>query len=724
MFSQNSQSLCNEISGLKVMPPKGSKRRGRKRRPRSPELWGDGLPPPPPLPPPRSPSPPPPPEEEAEEPEEEAAEEEAAEEEEEAEEEVEEAEEPRPKARAPKKLPAFSKEAAVEDPPRPVMTTPFNGYNVIPGPPIEKELTWLHFVYPITNAEPVAVLNEFEYTRTHELYSIYSREFYDRIPLVPMRKQSIKYRHLRDIPICMRCFRRFGPPQEQQRLIEFANRSLLAARTVERERGIKRKRIETVEMRLSARSTNEFTVPFNRAPEPDDSGGRLFLNARKNCHICTVCETTLRNAGKLISLQATAPKDKKEGVSTATLKRLLRRNPPTREQVAEAFERWKANIQGHPGGLGAPLAVPKLRSSVIAVPGKEALATAVTKQVDNEIKLKDLIQSKLQDSGIKAEDVLVSGAEAFFLIKNPHTGKNDLRTLRQSRFWILINTFRRLTPDTKVSEANIFRDALNDTFSDRGLKRAMKFNQLEENGRFSMDSFEDHVIKVRVQGGVEIGPVNSFLHAHLMLTIDHISNISVGLQRDTALSKAYEDDCLENQFNESFARRMRKLGEDTLEIWHSQLDAARKQLEQVLKERDEFYELINQEGRQFTPEDDLELMRLNDREETELKPLIKAHELKIAHNPPESWEPARAILMFDFMPEERFISKMQAYMVKAMPETQRKELLNKWAGQNPEDHTLDFVYSVLDDRRATNAAPPAQADTSQAFVMGNGAMYR
>lgn len=559
----------------------------------------------------------------------------------------------------------------------------------------EEERSWLYFVAPVGPAEPVAVLRKENYEHPDTLYSIYSKEYYERIPIVPMRIQSLKYRNLKHTPICMRCFRYFGLYEDTERLIALANESSLA---------------QGKNRLLSAEVTNKATATLSIDPEDKK---KRFLEAaglqpkQKKAlqrpedrydmgrHICQQCRNVLKNAKKLILLKNMGTDKKHKDLSKTkkqkTLRAMFNRKAPKKE-VEHAREQWQARIRGQSGALQAPLRVPKLRSAIFAVPKYDEMNEAVEQQEKNKMALDDLIKAKLKDAGLSAEQILVSGVEAFFLIKNKVTGQADLRPLRQSRFWILVNTFRRLNAETKLHEANLFRRALQDTFSDAGLIRAIKFNMLEDDRRFSKDTFKGHIIKARVQGGVEIGPTFSFLHAHIMLTIDHFSNITVALQRDTAVSQAYPEDCLEAQFNENYRRRFEEYGKNVIDMWTEEKESAE-------------YELANNNK-----------MNRDKRETLEL--LIADLELKIRDNPPERWHPRPAVLMFELIPEERYISKIQAYMVKTMPEAQRREMLKR-AG-NTEGQLANFVYSVLDERAAQGAhgEPQVSADSSGAFVMG------
>eukprot|EP00741_Cyanophora_paradoxa_P024760 tig00000270_g23903.t1 len=99
-------------------------------------------------------------------------------------------------------------------------------------------------------------------------------------------------------------------------------------------------------------------------------------------------------------------------------------------------------------------------------------------------------------------EISETGRSVFILNKKNPDGSTryDIRQARQSRYWVL---------------------------SDAEFYKFIRFNMKEENGKYKDDTYANAIIGIRVQGGVEVGPTDGALHAHVLVTIDHISNLQV-----------------------------------------------------------------------------------------------------------------------------------------------------------------------------------------------------
>eukprot|EP00741_Cyanophora_paradoxa_P024271 tig00021761_g23438.t1 len=78
-----------------------------------------------------------------------------------------------------------------------------------------------------------------------------------------------------------------------------------------------------------------------------------------------------------------------------------------------------------------------------------------------------------------------------------------------------------------ITEINETVARLAQVLSDAEFYKFIRFNLKEEDGKYKDDTFANAIIGIRVQGGVEVGPTDGCLHAHVLVTIDHISNLQV-----------------------------------------------------------------------------------------------------------------------------------------------------------------------------------------------------
>eukprot|EP00741_Cyanophora_paradoxa_P015207 tig00020852_g14678.t1 len=148
------------------------------------------------------------------------------------------------------------------------------------------------------------------------------------------------------------------------------------------------------------------------------------------------------------------------------------------------------------------------KAKIVAAPSMEDLMAtfADAQEVKQNIEKAKTGLQAAQANGLEALEKVITeisetGRSVFILNKKNPDGSTryDIRQARQSRYWVL---------------------------SDAEFYKFIRFN-MKESGKYKDDTYANAIIGIRVQGGVEVGPTDGALHAHVLVTIDHISNLQV-----------------------------------------------------------------------------------------------------------------------------------------------------------------------------------------------------
>eukprot|EP00741_Cyanophora_paradoxa_P022337 tig00021441_g21565.t1 len=158
---------------------------------------------------------------------------------------------------------------------------------------------------------------------------------------------------------------------------------------------------------------------------------------------------------------------------------------------------------------------------------KRGDTTAVSAQAQNQMAQTSTIAPGSGQEKIRKQDIAAPDMSRIDEILRKSTDtRYDIRQARQSRYWVLFNTHKRLGA-AREFEVEAFRGSLAQVLSDAEFYKFIRFNLKEEDGKYKDDTFANAIIGIRVQGGVEVGPTDGCLHAHVLVTIDHISNLQV-----------------------------------------------------------------------------------------------------------------------------------------------------------------------------------------------------
>eukprot|EP00741_Cyanophora_paradoxa_P019830 tig00000217_g19138.t1 len=213
-----------------------------------------------------------------------------------------------------------------------------------------------------------------------------------------------------------------------------------------------------------------------------------------------------------------------------------------------------------------------------------------------------------------------TGRSVFILNKKNADGSTryDIRQARQSRYWVLFNTHKRLGA-AREFEVEAFRGSLAQVLSDAEFYKFIRFNLKEEDGKYKDDTFANAIIGIRVQGA-----------------------------------------------------------------WNC--SKRRADAERILQNA----ELI----------DDLNRGRIG-----------------MGKDPPT--------ILAELIPEENYGGRLQEYLTKTLPETQRRDLLKQWSharNQNNTDNNTDgYLFSIFQTESAPSDDPRFAPQAAEIGGLGRGA---
>lgn len=215
------------------------------------------------------------------------------------------------------------------------------------------------------------------------------------------------------------------------------------------------------------------------------------------------------------------------------------------------------------------------------------------------------------------QTVLEDGT-AYYLIKG------ELRELRQSKYWVTINMRRYVHAlEDLRNYVQAFKSALESLFTDKVFCQMIAWRRTTE---FEKDTYSDHVRLIRVYGGLEVGKVQKYLHVHLLCTIDHLSNIQVAWHKCAEYVKG--------RINEWWKGHRAKL----LEYVDREINELRDRPE-LLEQEKAFREAIQSRG-----------------EYVQGVPTVQ----------------------FSLLPEDRYLEKLHAYIVKDLNQNERRSALRRF----------------------------------------------
>eukprot|EP00741_Cyanophora_paradoxa_P019702 tig00021137_g19019.t1 len=535
---------------------------------------------------------------------------------------------------------------------------------------------------PITRVQVPETTALDAYYEDATFWSIHSKQFYDALPeerlrAIPRAFQSAQ----KSPPVCYRCLRLMYEIPSIPRKKGTAEAVAEATAKKEAAYADYAKKVDKAnEWAKAQRPKNKYP------PIKDKKPAQLPPVYPKNSWLCMQCYRFLDERGLLANLGL---QRRKRGDTTAVSAQA--QNQMAQTVLGGPKPKASKSAKDMAAAFGQSTIAPgsgqeKIRKQDIAAPDMSRIDEILRKSTEvreNIEKTKTGLQAA-RANGLEALEKVITeinetGRSVFILNKKNADGSTryDIRQARQSRYWVLFNTHKRLGA-AREFEVEAFRGSLAQVLSDAEFYKFIRFNLKEEDGKYKDDTFANAIIGIRVQGGVEVGPTDGCLHAHVLVTIDHISNLQV-------LWAKYDWVVVLKEKEPGTTTVYERLGEILAGKF---AEAGRRLVEQLQQEAGQDAERILQNAELI---DDLNRGRIG-----------------MGKDPPT--------ILAELIPEENYGGRLQEYLTKTLPETQRRDLLKQWSharNQNNTDNNTDgYLFSIFQTEsaprtiRASRRRPP------------------
>eukprot|EP00741_Cyanophora_paradoxa_P017997 tig00021036_g17378.t1 len=510
------------------------------------------------------------------------------------------------------------------------------------------------------------------------LWSIHSEIEYDKLPEERLRAIPRTYQSAqKSPPICYRCLRLMYEATPVPSAKGANTPEKIAAREAAQARkdAVYEEYVAVIE-KANAWAAKQNGKGKKKGQEPyplikDKKPAQVPTVSPRNSWLCQKCVTLLGNKGLLVILGL---QRRKRG-DTATVSK------QTRDHMVESVlggpkPKTTKKAKDTAADFGSSVIEPnsaqsKIRKAKIVAPSMEDLMAtfADAQEVKQNIEKAKTGLQAAQANGLEALEKVITeisetGRSVFILNKKNPDGSTryDIRQARQSRYWVLFNTHKRLG-EAREFEAAALRDSLAEVLSDAEFYKFIRFNLKEENGKYKDDTYANAIIGIRVQGGVEVGPTDGALHAHVLVTIDHISNLQV----------------LWANYDWVVLLKEKEPGTTTVyERLHQILSAKFTAAGQ---------RLVDQKRAEAGPQPSIDTMV----EIAELERMLTEEKIGMGKDPPT--------VLASLIPEENYASKLQEYLSKTLPDKQRRDLLKEWSHarntNNTDNNTDGYLFTIF-----------------------------
>eukprot|EP00741_Cyanophora_paradoxa_P011926 tig00020567_g11524.t1 len=436
------------------------------------------------------------------------------------------------------------------------------------------------------------------------LWSIHSEIEYDKLPEERLRAIPRTYQSAqKSPPICYRCLR------------------LMYEATPARKDAVYEEYVAVIE-KANAWAAKQNGKGKKKGQEPyplikDKKPAQVPTVSPRNSWLCQKCVTLLGNKGLLVILGL---QRRKRG-DTATVSK------QTRDHMVESS---------------------KIRKAKIVAPSMEDLMAtfADAQEVKQNIEKAKTGLQAAQANGLEALEKVITeisetGRSVFILNKKNPDGSTryDIRQARQSRYWVLFNTHKRLG-EAREFEAAALRDSLAEVLSDAEFYKFIRFNMKEENGKYKDDTYANAIIGIRVQGGVEV----------LWANYDWVVLLK---EKEPSTTTVYE------RLHQILSAKFTAAGQ----------------------------RLVDQKRAEAGPQPSIDTMV----EIAELERMLTEEKIGMGKDPPT--------VLASLIPEENYASKLQEYLSKTLPDKQRRDLLKEWSHarntNNTDNNTDGYLFTIF-----------------------------
>eukprot|EP00741_Cyanophora_paradoxa_P019013 tig00021108_g18356.t1 len=514
---------------------------------------------------------------------------------------------------------------------------------------------------PITRVQVPETTALDAYYKDATFWSIHSKQFYDALPeerlrAIPRAFQSAQ----KSPPVCYRCLRLMYEIPSIPRKKGTAEAVAEATAKKEAAYADYAKKVDKAnEWAKAQRPKNKYP------PIKDKKPAQLPPVYPKNSWLCMQCYRFLDERGLLANLGL---QRRKRGDTTAVSTQA--QNQMAQTVLGGPKTKASKSAKDMAAAFGQSTIAPgsgqeKIRKQDIAAPDMSRIDEILRKSTEvreNIEKTKTGLQAA-RANGLEALEKVITeinetGRSVFILNKKNADGSTryDIRQARQSRYWVLFNTHKRLGA-AREFEVEAFRGSLAQVLSDAEFYKFIRFNLKEEDGKYKDDTFANAIIGIRV----------------LWAKYDWVVVLK---EKEPGTTTVYE-----------------RLGEILAGKF---AEAGRRLVEQLQQEAGQDAERILQNAELI---DDLNRGRIG-----------------MGKDPPT--------ILAELIPEENYGGRLQEYLTKTLPETQRRDLLKQWSharNQNNTDNNTDgYLFSIFQTESAPSDDPRFAPQAAEIGGLGRG----